>query len=176
MRNEKLVKAALDRQKRILELEVEMNSAKENYSDAVRKLHESDMSYREIAVRLGVSHQRIHQIVEEKRKKEQPWIKLVKHDLHCVFCGLSNNQVDKLVAGSKTFICDSCAENCSKVAETNNTMSNKHVTFKPLKASTRSTCSFCARAGKGRTPIVGSQKHQLCDVCLQSILKCLKND
>ena len=33
-------------------------------------------------------------------------------DLHCSFCGKSQNEVKKLIAGRNVFICDECIEVC----------------------------------------------------------------
>src|SRR5918911_5287527 len=44
-------------------LQDDAEAAKQEYYDAVRALHESGMALREIARHLGLSHQRVHQIL-----------------------------------------------------------------------------------------------------------------
>ena len=49
---------------RLLELQHELETARADYNHAVRRLHAAGGSLREIAENLGLSHQRVHQIVE----------------------------------------------------------------------------------------------------------------
>jgi hypothetical protein len=49
---------------RLLELQHELERARADYNDAVRRLHAAGASLREIAENLGLSHQRVHQIVD----------------------------------------------------------------------------------------------------------------
>ena len=49
---------------RLLEAQHELESARADYNDAVRRLHAAGGSLREIAENLSLSHQRVHQIVE----------------------------------------------------------------------------------------------------------------
>jgi len=39
----------------------------------------------------------------------------MKHVLRCSFCGKSEHEVKKLVAGPNVFICDECVEICNQV-------------------------------------------------------------
>jgi len=42
-----------------------------------------------------------------------------QHTLYCSFCGKSQHEVKKLIAGPATFICDACVGLCTKIiAET----------------------------------------------------------
>ena len=38
-----------------------------------------------------------------------------KHTLHCSFCGKSQHEVRKLIAGPTVFICDECVELCKDI-------------------------------------------------------------
>jgi hypothetical protein len=49
---------------RLLELQRDLEKARADYNHAVRRLHAAGGSLREIAENLGLSHQRVHQIVE----------------------------------------------------------------------------------------------------------------
>jgi hypothetical protein len=49
---------------RLLERQHELERARADYNDAVRRLHAAGGSLREIAENLGLSHQRVHQIVD----------------------------------------------------------------------------------------------------------------
>ena len=41
-------------------------------------------------------------------------------DICCSFCGRTNNEVKKLIAGDGVFICDQCIDLCSKILEEEN--------------------------------------------------------
>ena len=71
--------------------------AKAVYHHTVLRLHRAGGSLREIAEALGMSHQRVHQIVEQSRRTERCW-----------FCGRVAADVDKMMAGPAAVICDVC--------------------------------------------------------------------
>jgi ATP-dependent Clp protease ATP-binding subunit ClpA len=58
-------KAARDR---LIAAQHEVDDARADYHHAVRRLHASGASMREIAEALGISHQRVHQIVDEESR------------------------------------------------------------------------------------------------------------
>ena len=66
---------------RLLELQRDLEKTRADYNHAIRRLHAEGGSLREIAEDLGVSHQRIHQIVEagpepagpRGRGRRSPW-------------------------------------------------------------------------------------------------------
>ncbi|HEX7306022.1 ClpX C4-type zinc finger protein [Lentzea sp.] len=71
--------------------------AKAVYHHSVLRLHRAGGSMREIAEALKMSHQRVHQIVEQSKRVERCW-----------FCGLNAGDVGKLMAGPAALICDHC--------------------------------------------------------------------
>ncbi|GLY46442.1 ClpX C4-type zinc finger protein [Lentzea sp. NBRC 102530] len=71
--------------------------AKAVYHHSVLKLHRAGGSMREIAEALQMSHQRVHQIVEQSKRTERCW-----------FCARNADQVDKMMAGPAALICDLC--------------------------------------------------------------------
>ncbi|WP_329790399.1 ClpX C4-type zinc finger protein [Lentzea sp. DG1S-22] len=71
--------------------------AKAVYHHTVLRLHRAGGSLREIAEALGMSHQRVHQIVEQSKRTERCW-----------FCGRVAADVDKMMAGPAAVICDVC--------------------------------------------------------------------
>lgn len=71
--------------------------AKAVYHHHVLRLHRAGGSMREIAEALKISHQRVHQIVEQSRRTERCW-----------FCARDAGEVDKLIAGPSALICDIC--------------------------------------------------------------------
>lgn len=71
--------------------------AKAVYHHTVLRLHRAGGSMREIAEALQISHQRVHQIVEQSKRTERCW-----------FCGRGAGDVGKLMAGPAALICDLC--------------------------------------------------------------------
>jgi hypothetical protein len=61
---EGLLREALATRDRLVEAQHHTDSARADYHHAIRRLHASGESTREIARRLGLSHQRVHQIVD----------------------------------------------------------------------------------------------------------------
>lgn len=80
--------------------------AKAVYQHSVLRLHRAGGSMREIADALKMSHQRVHQIVEQSKRVERCW-----------FCGRAAGQVGKLMAGPAALICDLCVTS-AEVGET----------------------------------------------------------
>jgi hypothetical protein len=110
--DERLLAEARQAQERLIEAEHQAEVARAEFHRAVRRLHLSGSSLRELAAALGLSHQRIHQIIEAvgggrrwgQRRDPRPDL------LVCTFCGKSQKQVKKLIAGPGVYICDGCAE------------------------------------------------------------------
>src|SRR5918994_5414567 len=73
--------------------ETAAEQARSAYHELIRRLNTSGASLREIATRLELSHQRVHQIVSGAA---------------CGFCERRRADVARLVAGPGVFICDVC--------------------------------------------------------------------
>jgi DNA invertase Pin-like site-specific DNA recombinase len=85
--------------------------AKVDYHQAIRRLHAAGGSLREIAEALRMSHQRVHQIIDETAEPRRPWWRRRTQRLPgpvgpCSFCGRSREECDRLIAGPGVFICD----------------------------------------------------------------------
>ena len=93
----------------LVEAEHAAEVARAEFNRAVRRLHLAGGSLREIAVALGLSHQRVHQIVEAAGGSRR-WRKSAKTPRPgpCSFCGRTADQVKTLIAGPGVFICDRC--------------------------------------------------------------------
>ena len=102
-------------------LEAAVVDARAEFHQRIRKLHSSGASMREIATALGMSHQRVHQIIGEDAIVEveaastdvtphpaAPPATTAREDT-CSFCGRSRREVDKLLAApGRVFVCDGC--------------------------------------------------------------------
>lgn len=156
---------------RVRDLEEELEGAKAEYRQAVRRVHLAGASMREVAEVLGISHQRVHQIIDEggvrrwrRRRGEEP------AQQTCSFCGREQRQVRKLVAGPGVYICDPCILAAVGVAASGRAA--KQPALQPVAANSDLLCSFC---GKGRTqvhalvsgpPPRGERPPSICDECL----------
>jgi hypothetical protein len=112
--NEELVTEARQARERLIDAERDAEVARAEFHHAVRRLHLHGSSLREIAASLGLSHQRVHQIVEEAGGSRR-WVRRRQRPgppgdllLACTFCGKEQKQVRKLIAGPGVYICDDC--------------------------------------------------------------------
>lgn len=106
--------------------------AEANLQHAIRVLHATGGSLQEIADAVGLSRQRIHQIVKESGGVPGRRRRRTAGMLACSFCDRSQAEVAKLIAGPDTRICDGCvAAAAGRLA--------------PVDATLR--CSFCGKAG-----------------------------
>lgn len=102
-----LVRSAREAQTTFLERDYEADRARLAFQHAVRRLHASGATLREIAQALSLSHQRVHQIVEGAEGKLA--LKASRVDLACSFCGRDKSATAVLVAGpGGVFACDRC--------------------------------------------------------------------
>src|SRR5271155_5070004 len=79
--------------------------ARAEYNTLIRRIHLGGASLREIAAALGMSHQRVQQIVDDAGGS---WWKPRTRDMVCTFCGRPPSEISKLISGPNVFICDGC--------------------------------------------------------------------
>src|SRR5215472_8650002 len=94
----------------VIDAERDAEVARAEFHRAVRRLQLAGGSLREIAEALGLSHQRVHQIVESAGGSRS-WRKGRAGSgelLSCSFCGKHQKQVKKLIAGPSVYICNEC--------------------------------------------------------------------
>jgi hypothetical protein len=114
--NDELLAEARRAQERLIDAERDADVARAEFYRAVRRLHLHGASLRELAASLGLSHQRVHQIVEEAGGSRR-WVRVGgtgrnqnRDLLACTFCGKLQNEVRKLIAGPGVYICDGCVD------------------------------------------------------------------
>src|SRR6266487_5796755 len=117
--DEALLAEARQAQERLIDAERDADVARAEFHRAVRRLHLHGASLRELASGLGLSHQRVHQIVESAGGSRR-WLRRdrVRPDpglLLCTFCGKTQKQVKKLIAGPSVYICDRCIDQAKAV-------------------------------------------------------------
>ena len=155
--DENLLAEARQAQERLIDAERDADVARAEFHRAVRRLHLHGASLRELASGLGLSHQRVHQIVESAGGSRR-WLRRdrVRPDpglLHCTFCGKDQKRVKKLIVGPSVYICDGCVD-LAKVVRSDGlpvTTEIAELTAGP-KQEPKTQCSFC---GKRRDQVAG---------------------
>ena len=152
-----LLAEARQAQERLIDAERDADVARAEFHRAVRRLHLHGASLRELASGLGLSHQRVHQIVEAAGGSRR-WLRRdrVRPDpmlLVCTFCGKDQKQVKKLIAGPSVYICDGCVGLAKVVLSDGQPVTTEiaELTAGP-EDEPRTQCSFC---GKRRDQVAG---------------------
>ena len=177
--NGELLTEARQAQERLIDAERDVEVARAEFHRAVRRLHLHGSSLRELAAGLGLSHQRVHQIVEEAGGSRR-WIRIRDggqsqsqgqgqgqgqgqrqsrgrthqySQLSCTFCGKPQNQVRKLIAGPGVFICGGCVTLARHVIADGQTATTARGPINVVpEQQPRARCNFC---GKQRDQVAG---------------------
>ena len=156
--NDELLAEARQAQERLIDAERDVDVARAEFYRAVRRLHLHGASLRELAASLGLSHQRVHQIVAEAGGSRR-WARVRgssgrNHNrglLACTFCGKRQNEVRKLIAGPGVYICDGCIDLTVEVITSGRT---EHTAFGAIdnvpEEQSGVRCNFC---GKDRAQV-----------------------
>jgi hypothetical protein len=130
----------------------EADRAQVSYQHAIRSLHASGASLREIADALGLSYQRVHQIVDPASGKGA--LKDAAAGAVCAFCGGEDIDARRLVAGPGLFICQRCVDLAAEVlAEGRDRCGDRHTTLASVhRADAKARCGFC---GERRSHVEG---------------------
>jgi ribosomal protein L37AE/L43A len=150
--NNDLLAEARQAQERLIDAERDVEVARADFHRAVRRLHLHGSSLRELAAGLGLSHQRVHQIVEEAGGSRRR-IRIgdsgqsrAHHRLSCTFCGKTQDEVRKLIAGPGVYICDGCIVLAAGVIRSGHTA---HTELGAIDAvpgeQTGVQCTFCGK-------------------------------
>jgi hypothetical protein len=163
--------------------------AKVDYHQAIRRLHAAGGSLREIAEALRMSHQRVHQIIDETAEPRRPWWRLRTQRLPgpvgpCSFCGHPREECDRLIAGPGVFICDRCVAQATRLSAS---APGEGWAEGPLRLEVQGSqarCSFCGKDGRQGVLLVAGglaatpdgkfgQDARICDECLDLCLEIL---
>ena len=152
--DEQLLAGARQAQERLIEADHAAEIARAEFHRAVRRLHLSGASLRELAAALHLSHQRVHQIVETAGGG-RGWGRRghLRPELECSFCGKPQRETKRLVAGPNVHICERCVGIAEEVIGTGQARETALGPLEPVPAGAiRLKCSFC---GKNRNQISG---------------------
>ena len=181
--DETLLAEARQAQERLIDAERDADVARAEFHRAVRRLHLHGASLRELASGLGLSHQRVHQIVESAGGSRR-WLRRdrVRPDpglLLCTFCGKNQKQVTKLIAGPSVYICDGCVDLAKVVLSDSQPVTTEiaELTAGP-EDEPRTQCSFC---GKRRDQVAGlivssvqTQRKAPAAICTECLDLCIE--
>jgi hypothetical protein len=162
--------------------------AKVDYHQAIRRLHVAGGSLREIAEAVRMSHQRVHQILEEaaeptrRRWRREPQL-LSGPVGPCSFCGRPRDVCAKLIAGPAVFICDRCVLRATRLAAGSAVEGQAEGSMRLEAPGAQARCSFCGLEGRKVRHLVASGLAvpagkfgglpRICDRCLDLCLEIL---
>jgi hypothetical protein len=117
--DEKLVAEARQAQDRLLDAEQHAEAARAEFRRAIRQLQLNGCSLRELASVLGLSHQRVQQIVAEGGGARR-WSRGRPQQAGrgCTFCGRAAQDAAGLAAGPEVGICGTCLDLAAGVLAT----------------------------------------------------------
>lgn len=178
--DEKLLAAARQAQEQLVEADHAAEVAKAQFYRAVRRLHLSGASLRELAAALGLSHQRVHQIVETAGGARR-WGRRgrLPPELACSFCGRRQRKARKVVAGPDVYICEKCVEIAETIIRSGHA---SETALGPLDnvpdTMAQRRCSFCGKRRhqvNGLVTTVGNPAGKLADdaaICAECLILC----
>ena len=187
--DEELVREAEAARARLLEAQHAAEQARADYHHAIRRLHAAGGSLREIAEVLRLSHQRVHQIIDEAAEPTRPWWRRRGQGWRgpagsCSFCGRSRGEGARLIAGPGVFICDRCAAHATRLSPNAPLDDHAEAPMRLEPPGSQARCSFCGKqAGQvgflAASGLAGSpdgkfgQGARICDECLDLCLAIL---
>lgn len=165
--DDELMHQVTEKAARLDEAERHADRAKADYHQAVRRLHLAGGSLREIAEALGLSHQRVHQIIEASggtiRWKPK---KAGSAEPACTFCGRLEHDVRQLIAGPGAYICSACVRLARRVVRRGEQVDTALTSLQPVPATSKLACSFCAKPARQVTRLVAGPGIRICNECL----------
>ena len=161
--NRSLLRAAKAAAERLAEADRHALLARADYHTAIRRLHLGGASLREIAQELDLSHQRVQQVVSAAGGSWwQIWRRRnISRDAVCSWCDRPPSEVDKLIAGPKVLICDSCvdaAERAMRGARNDRALTRVE--------RGRYRCDFCRKKATS-TRAIAAGPPNVCAECLR---------
>jgi len=152
----------------LIEAEHAADVARAEFHRAVRRLHLAGASLREIATWLGLSHQRVHQIVEAAGGSRR-WRKggKIPRPGPCSFCGRTAEKVKTLIAGPGVYICDRCITLASQAIAPGEPAGATAAGIAPAaEGAITEKCSFCGKRRRQVSGLATAGSARICAECL----------
>jgi len=152
----------------LVEAEHAADVARAEFNRAVRRLQLAGASLREIADTLGLSYQRVHQIVKAAGGSRR-WRKAkTPRPGPCSFCGRTAEKVKTLIAGPGVFICDRCIPVASQAVATAEPAGPPAAAIAPVAAEAMTEkCSFCGKRRHQVRGLAAAHGARICAECLE---------
>jgi ClpX C4-type zinc finger len=163
--------------------------ARADYHHAIRRLHAAGGSLREIADALRLSHQRVHQIIDEAAEPTRPrWRRRAQRlpgpPGPCSFCGRSREECAKLIAGPGVFVCERCVAQATGLSAGPVVEGRAAGSLRLEAPGSEVRCSFCGKEARQVAFLVAGglaaapggkfgQDARVCDECLDLCLEIL---
>ena len=93
---------------------------------------------------------------------QKPTEKIADKLLYCSFCGKSQHEVVKLIAGPSVFICNDCVELCNGIIFDEDQQENP-----PKRHSDPTSCSFCNKSDDEVEEILTGPSVSICNECIE---------
>ena len=149
---------------RVIDAEHAAEVARADFHRAVRRLQLAGGSLREIADALGLSHQRVHQIVADAGGSRR-WRK--RHGTPgelqtCSFCGKDQKHVKTLIMGPGAGICNQCVPRADAVLDGGPEGTLQRVSHEAV----ADRCSFCGKRRHQVPAMAVAGGVRICTECL----------
>lgn len=174
--DEKLLARARHAREQLIRAEQAAEAARAEFRGAVHSLIVDGSRSGGVAAALGLSDEQLDKLVQaEGGAGGEDTAGTPVIDLTCSFCGRSQHEVRKLIAGPGCYICESCVALTEGVA---NTGSPAHTRLGPVHAvpaqDERAQCSFCGKhrclvtslAARPAGPGLTDRPAAICTECL----------
>lgn len=153
---------------RMLHAVQEADVARADFEHAIRRLHAAGATFREIGSAFDLSHQRVHQIVDDgsPRRRRRDRAKAVGRPPLCSFCGRDQTTAKKLVAGPGVCICERCAALAVQAGTTRESAADGGIRLTVLPTGASATCRFCRKDGSLVAYLAARGEARICSECL----------
>jgi hypothetical protein len=168
--DERLAAQAREAAQRITERQRDLDGARAEFQRSVRALYLAGGSLREIADALGLSHQRVHQLLDLPVQQER---RRHKSRLACSFCAREQDAVRKLIMGPGVGICNDCVPLAAGVTEHRAAAADSRTS---LVHRADGKCSFCGKGAASACGLAAGADAAVCTECLALCREILRDE
>lgn len=143
------------------------------YRMGIKLLADSGMTLREIGKHFGVSHQRIHAIVQEVIVLPSKGGRRIRLPRTCNYCQRSEEEVKELLAGPDVYICSDCTAQADRVIATGRETKSEFVSLAPFPPQSSFVCPFCSKSRGEVESMAGTIETGICNECVALLVAIL---